>query len=372
MNAILILIGLFSLTLIFSQSKFLQKANAFSFLSVPILVGFLFSDQGLIPFLPSTKENLLWALRVALLWMAFVSGIRVSEQARHWRDWLSLIPFLFGYILFLEVTIIGLRVFGAPTNPPLEWEQIMNYLLSAQFGLAIILSASIFSSKENPFLLSLVVVGLWLSDQFGVDFTFYSLGLPIGIGLILALVFWLIVSGTGPLEIASRLTLLGLCILGSGWAFGLNSMEVFVGLAFGVSLAILMKKRKWLEDPVLTLTETPVRLIVAFFVGVELSFSVGILQLGLLLAVGRLLIKWFLLRAGLRNASSEVVLFRILPMPSLALPLLLCLHFAGATTEASQYLLSVFAVAFIANDSINLGLEFWRRELRPSRGVSHG
>lgn len=365
MNAILILLGLFSLTLIFSQSSFLKKANAFSFLSVPLLIGYAFSDEGLIPFLPSTKENLMWALRVALLWMALMSGVRVSEQARKWRAWLSLVPFVLGYLFFLELTIIGLRIFGASSDVVLSWDNLNGYLLSQQFSMAVILSAAIFSSKENPFLLVLVAGSLWFfHEDPSLEFRMKDFLSPLAVGGILALVFRLIAGTHLRLELASRLTLLGLCILGAGWALGMGSLEVLVGLAFGVGLALMINKRNFLSDPVLVATEVPVRLIVSFFAGLELSLSPAVLQVGALLAVARMLIKWSLLKIGLRSAQPEVILSQILPISHFALPLVLCLHLSLRLGNASRFMLSVFAVAFVVNDLVNLAVEYWRRELK--------
>ena len=106
MNAILILLGMFSLTLVLSNLGFLKKTQSVSYTSIPIVCGFLFSSDGLLPLLPSTLDDLSWALRVALTWVTFIAGTRMIETTVNSEQIKKLVPFFVGYLLFFEIVFM--------------------------------------------------------------------------------------------------------------------------------------------------------------------------------------------------------------------------------------------------------------------------
>src|SRR5690606_11342169 len=107
-------------------------------------------------------------------------------------------------------------------------------------AVALILSAALFSSKENPFLLAVLILSLfYLFENGEVVFTVMDLVYPLSVGFLLGVVCRLIITPHQSLDNPARLTLLGLFALGTGWAIGMNSLEVLVGLSFGWAMAFV-------------------------------------------------------------------------------------------------------------------------------------
>lgn len=349
MNALLILLGMFSLTLVISNLKFLKKANAFSLLSLPLVLGIIFSPDGLIPMLPSTRDNLGWALKVALTWVTFLAGTRLTETTPSWEQIKKLMPFFAGYLFFLLSTLFFLNLFSFPGNP----QEVI--------AVALILSAAIFSSKENPFLLSILFLSLFfLLDQGPYVFKVTDLIYPLGVGLILGVVCRLIIEPNQSLDTPARLTLLGLSVLGTGWAIGMKALEVLVGLSFGWAMAFV-HKYGICKDPKLMATEAPIRFVVPLFAGLYIDLRQDVILLGVLLVLLRFIVKWCILSIGLRRASSFEVLTQMVPISHLALPITLSLHLSPFSNERTLFVLSAFCVGYIVNDLMALFFESVKR-----------
>lgn len=360
MNAILILIGMFSLTLFISNLGLLTKAHAFSYLSIPLIIGIIFSPEGLVPILPSTREDLSWALKVALMWTTFLAGTELSQKIPRWSHFKKLLPIFLGYFLFFLVTLFLISIFPIPEYKNTEIFFPNGYSLEA-LALSLLLSSALFSSRENPFLLTMVFLSLFFIFPEGSrQFNFFDLLSPFAIGLIMGAVCRLIISPKAELDTPARLTLVGLCILGTGWAVGLEQMEVLVGLSLGWALSFI-HKYGICEDPKLKSSDIPVRFIVALFAGLYIELSLSIFVIGICLAACRLLVKFLLLNTGLRRAEDIEILTSLLPIAKLALPFVLSLHLTGFDQAITTFILGVFCIGFIANDSFTLMIELYKR-----------
>ena len=361
MNAILILLGMFSLTLFVSNLGFLTKVHAFSFLSIPIALGILFAPDGLIPILPSTREDLSWALKVALTWTTFLAGTQLSEKTPHWGHFLKLLPIFLGYTLFYLISLLLISYFG---HDLFQLGVIEPGIYSpAALALALLLSSALFSSQENPFLLSMVFVSLFFIFVAPLPiFDIYDLLFPLAIGLIMGAVCRLIISPKAALDTPARLTLVGLAILGTGWIVGLGSLEVLFGLSFGWALSFI-HKYGICKDPNLKSSDIPIRFIVALFAGLYIKMTLTIMILGLALALCRLLIKFLLLNSGLRRAEDVEILTSLLPISKLALPILLSLHLSPFGGELTRFTLGIFCIGYITNDALTLLVELYKRRI---------
>ncbi|NCN41142.1 hypothetical protein GW916_07815 [bacterium] len=349
MNALLILLGAFSLTLLISNLGFFKKANAFSYISIPLILGLAFSPDGLVPILPSTRESLSWALRVGLTWITFLAGSQMTRFSFGWGHTKKLFPFLIGYLLFFGLSFLLVASVYYTKN---QYEVL---------GVALMMSAALFSSKENPFLLALLFLSLFLIlDGGGQVFHFRDLIYSLGIGVLLGIVFRLIYPPNKGLDTPTRLTLLGLCVLGTGWAIGMRSLEVLTGLGFGWVMAINYSYGIC-QDPNFRKSEVPLRLVVPFFAGLYLQLNGEVILIGSALALFRIVLKWFLVKSGLRTASKEEVLSQIIPISHLALPVTLCLHLSGYSNENTLFILNCFCVGFVVNDLFALTIESFSR-----------
>lgn len=350
MTALLILLGMFSLTLIISNLSFLKKADAFSYVSIPLILGLVLSPEGLLPMLPSTREDLSWALRVALTWLTFLAGTRLSEMTPSWSQTKKLFPIFVGYLIFFSWTLFVLSYFRLADGP------------NERVAIALFLSAALFSSKENPFLLSILFLSLfYLLRNGSFAFDIMDLALPLGIGFLMGVVCRLIILPTRSLDTPTRLTLLGLCVLGTGWAIGMGVLEVLVGLSFGWAMAFVHKYGVC-KDPKLRVSESPIRFVVALFAGLYLHLDQNVVLVGLSLAFLRVGVKWFVLNMGVRRASRHEVLTQVVPISHLALPITLAVHLSPYKSENTLFVLSTFCVGFIANDLIALFLESFKKK----------
>lgn len=350
---------MFSLTLFISNLSFLKKANAYSFISIPILLGIFFSpDQGLIPILPSTLDNLTWAIKVALTWITFLAGTRLSKINLTFHKVRQLLPFLMAYLVFLFTSIIVVQTFG-PSAPKLF---DLNIDTIKVITISLLLSSVLFSSKENPFLLPIFFVSLlYLFNDTIYKFTYMDLIFPLALGTLMGAVCRLIVPPQTNLDTPTRLTLLGLCTLGTGWAIGIGNLEVLVGLAFGWTMAFI-HKFKVCDDPKMTRTAIPLKFIVSLFSGMYITLSLNVIIIGVLLALARFALKTLILNIGFRKASAEEVLTTIIPISQLALPITLSLHLSKFSNDDTSFILGCFCVGFIVNDILALILELIKKE----------
>lgn len=360
MNAILILLGMFSLTLFISNLNFLKKVNAFSFISIPILIGIFFSpEQGLMPILPSKLNELSWAVKVGLTWVAFLIGTRIWKTRPSWQSLVKLSPFFLGYFIFFLTTLVIIRLFSFSEISLFAFDSSTLKLIA----IAVILSASIFSSKENPFLLLFFFLSLlYLFTNNLHDFTLMNLFYPLAVGFLMGIICRLIIPTHKSLDIPGRLTLAGVCILAAGWAASMGDLEVLVGLGFGWSMAILHSYRVY-NDPTLTRTYIPLEFIMALFCGMFIDLNVDIIIIGVLLAFARFALKAGILNIGLRKANIEEVLTTIIPISHLALPVMLSLHLSKFNNNDTTFILSCFCIGFIANDLLALTLELVKRDI---------
>lgn len=364
MNAILILLGMFSITFFISNLSFLKKVNAFSFFSIPLLLGILFSpEHGIMPILPSTLDALSWALKVALTWVTFLAGARLWQSQMSWQALKKLYPFFLGFIFFFCCTLLIIHTF--------EFTQISIFHLDSKslkvYAVALILSAVLFSSKENPFLLTFFFISLlFLFTDTIFVFTILNLIFPLSIGILMGVVCRLIIPSKKQLDTPGRLTLAGVCILAAGWAAGMGDLEVLAGLSFGWAMAVMHNFRVF-KDPKLVRTTIPVKFIISLFAGMFIELSASIVIIGLLLAVTRFALKALILNIGLRKATAEEILTTIIPISKLALPITLSLHLSKFSNEDTSFILSCFCVGFIANDLVALALEVVKRDKRSSK-----
>lgn len=361
MTAILILLGVFSLTILISHQGFLKKINAFSFVSIPIIIGFAFSQDGFIQILPSTRESLSLALRVGLTWVTFLTGMRLAQLSPSWQQTKNLIPMFLTYILFFILTYLTLQWAMQTSTISHSLTTSPSASLLPLLALSLALSALLFSSKENPFVLVLVALA---SSQFigssGFRFDFTDLVFPLFIGLLLALSCRLIIDPKQSLSTSSRLALGGISTLGAGWAMALGYLEVLVGLSFGWAMALIHKENV-IKDPKLLESETSIRFVVPLFAGLYLELLFPAIIVGASLALLRLLLKWFIIRSGLRSASLSELLVRLLPLSSLALPIVMSLHLSPVSGAETLFILVAFCVGFIVNDLVALLVELWKK-----------
>lgn len=358
MNAILILLGMFSITLFISNLRLLKKVNAFSFFSVPLLIGMLFSpEHGLVPILPSTLVNLSWAVKVALTWVTFLAGARLWQSQPSWDSIKKLYPFFVGFVFFFFGTLLIIHGF--------EFPQVSITTLDSQslkvYSIALILSAAIFSSKENPFLLTFFFISLlFLFTDTIFVFTASNLIFPVAIGILMGVVCRLIIPSRKQLDTPGRLTLAGVCTLVAGWAAGMGDLEVLAGLSFGWAMAVMHNFRVF-KDPRLVRTTIPVKFTICLFAGMFIQIDTNIILVGLLLTIMRFGLKALILNIGLRKATTQEVLTTIIPISQLALPITLSLHLSKFSNEDTSFILSCFCVSFIANDIVALVLELLKR-----------
>lgn len=345
--------------LFISNWGFLKKADAFSFISVPILIGILLSPEyGLIPILPSTQSNLSWAIRVALTWITFISGTNLLLALPDSQQLKKLLPLFLGFILFVITTFTLLFVFFAEPELPTE-------LTSSSFKLflmALILSSVIFSSKENPFLLPIFFLCLlYFFKDTEQSLTLGHLVMPLGVGLLMAIVCRLIISPKDKFDTASLLTLIGLCTMGTGLAIGTNSLEVILGLSFGWTMAFVHKYGVC-SDPRLKHTVIPIKFVIALFSGLLVDITVPALVLGTSLALTRITLKVFVLNISSPTVNSRESLISNLPISMLALPIVLSLQLSTHNNADTKLILSCFCIAFIVNDIMALVLEKIKRK----------
>src|SRR5690606_36939236 len=107
-----------------------------------------------------TIQSLSWALKVALTWVTFIAGTRISEVTPRLSQLTQLIPFGVGYVIFLVFSLFVFGLFNFSASP------------NQTIAVALILSAALFSSKENPFLLAVLILSLfYLFENGEVVFT---------------------------------------------------------------------------------------------------------------------------------------------------------------------------------------------------------
>lgn len=336
---------MFSLTLMVSNLGFLKKTNAFSYVSIPLIIGLVFSSKGLVPIEPSTLEGLSWAAKVGLTWITFLAGTRLSQMAPSWSQTKKLFPIFIGYLVFLSSTLILFNYFQIGESA------------DERVAISLFLSAALFSSRENPFLLAILFLSLlYLLERSPLHFGPLDLIYPLAVGLLMGVVARLIIAPAGRLDTPTRLTLVGLCVLGTGWAIGMGSLEVLVGLSFGWAMAFV-HKYGICQDPKLKATEAPIRFVVALFAGLCLQLNQAEIFIGLSLALLRILVKWCVLNIGVRKASRDEVLTQVIPISHLALPFTLSLYLSPFKNGETAFILNAFCVGFIANDFIALFLE---------------
>lgn len=351
MNAILILLGLFAVMMFLSNLGFLNKANAFSFISVPIMIGIFFSpENGLIPMLPSTLKNLSWAIHVALTWITFVSGTRLLTNLPDLNHIRRLFPIFIAYAIFIMTTFLILFISGN-SNGIFETNNSIFKLII----MALVLSSVIFSSKENPFLLPIFFLCLfYLFKDTYPSFTLLNILIPLGTGLLMAAVCGLIISRKDTLNTTSVLTLLGLCTLGTGIAIGTNNLEVILGLSFGCVMAFVHKYGVC-ADPKMGESLIPIKFVIALFCGLLIDINIPIIIIGTFLALTRIGLKALIL--SLSSQETKESLLSNMPISILALPIVLSLQLSVFKNEDTQFILSCFCIAFIVNDIAALVIE---------------
>lgn len=358
MNSILILLALFSFTLILSNLGLFQKTKSFSFIAIPIAIGILFAPESLIPILPSTREGLSWAIRVALTWLAFLAAIRITEKIQRLDNSLKFVLIFLSYGLFFVVCFFLISHYSVENLLHDAAIQIKPFSLQA-FAVALVLTSTLYSSKENPFLLAVFFASLLcLFPNASVTFGWLDLAYPLGIGLIMAVICRLIIPTRAPFDSTVRLTLLGLCTLGTGWAIGLGCLEVLVGLALGWAMAFT-HKNAFASDDKLKASEEPVRYVVAFFAGLYVSLNPAILVVGVSFTVIRFFIKKLLLNTFPINHHSMDFITNNLPMSPLALPIVLSLHLSPLQGSLTEFILGSFCIGFIVNDVLSLIVEVY-------------
>ncbi len=358
MNAILVLLGIFSLTILFSNLDFISRAKSFSFLSIPLILGILCSpDFGLIPLLPSTRDSLSWAIKVSLLWLTFLVGIRLSEKKISFDKFQKLIPIFLTYFIYLFLTFLFINLIIMKKDFSLSI-LILDEKFGISFSLSLVLSSIIFSSKENPFLLFVFFLSLFrlMNPEINWFHSYSGLIYPVLIGALLGFVCRLIINPRQELDSYARLTLLGLCVLGAGWSVSMGLLEVIVGLSLGWTLS-LVHKYGICQDPQLKQTERPILFVVAFFSGLSINLSLETFSLGIVLCLTRFLMKWCLVWFGFRRAQMMEILSRMIPISPLAIVVALSLHLSKFHSPQTLFILSTFCIGFIVNDLLALVLE---------------
>lgn len=361
MTAILILLGMLSLTLIASNLGFLTKTKVYSYISVPLILGIVFSPEGLIPILPSTREGLTMALKVALCWIAFLAGTRLIERKPGWTQVKKLIPIFIGYLFFFGIIFFIIERVAFQGTLPKGMLQFDSDSFEA-LAVALILSSTLFSSKENPFVLTLFFFSLFALFNSGpLNFTLISLLTPLVVGLLMGVIGRLVISRTPAMDAPERLKLLGLCILGTGWAIGSGTMEILVGLSFGWLMAVV-NRDDVVSDLVLSASKEPIDFAIPLFAGLYVKLSFEVIVIGLALALSRILVKYVVLYLGYKRTDRNEILTTIIPISSFALPVLLSLHLSPFRGDITYFILSCFCVGFIANDIFALSLEILKRK----------
>ena len=143
----------------------------------------------------------------------------------------------------------------------------------------------------------------------------------------------------------------------------MDCLEVLVGLAFGWSMAIF-HRHGICSDPKLKATEAPLYLGIAFFAGLYLNLSTAVVVIGICAALVRFLLKWFILRTGIRTATNLEVLTRIVPISHLPLPLIVSIHLSQFSGASTAFLLNCFCVGFVTNDLLVLAVASLERRGR--------
>lgn len=356
MNSILILLALFSLTLVVSNLGIFSKTKAFSYIAVPLILGSLFAPDSLLPTLPSTRENLSWAIRVGLTWMTFLSATRITQRFKATDKGLKFALIFISYGLFF---VVCLFLVSAPfVSDLLNRIAIPVAPMSMMaVALSLVLTSTLYSSRENPFLLVIFFLSLlFLFNGTAVSFGPLDLVFPLGIGFIMAVICRLIIPTRKPFTSSTRLTLLGLCTLGTGWAIGMGCMEVLVGLALGWTMAFT-HKLGLTADGILKATENPVSYVVAFFAGLYIQLNPTVLVIGVGFALIRFFIKNLLLNTFPINRGSDDFISNNMPISSLALPIVVSLHLSPQQENITGFILSCFCVGFVTNDFIALVME---------------
>lgn len=345
--------------LIISNLSFLKKANTFSFISIPIVIGIIFSpEHGIIPMLPSTQNSLSWAIRVAITWITFVAGTRLLVALPNLDHIKRLAPIFLGYIVFVITTFLMLYYFFLSDQLFIDDQHAILKILI----ISLMLSSLTFSSKENPFLLPIFFFCLlYIFKDTIYKFTVLNLIIPLFIGVLMAVVCRLIISPKEPFNVTARLTLLGLCTLGTGLALGTHDLEVIVGLAFGWVMAFIHKFGVC-SDPKLNRTVIPIKFVIAMFCGLYIHLSFSVIVIGALLALIRLTLKALILYTVSNNVSTtKENLLSNIPISNLALPIILSLQISIYNNDDTKFILSSFCIAFIVNDIIAFILEVFKK-----------
>lgn len=351
MNAILILLAIFSLTLLVSNLDFISRSKSFSFLSVPLLLGIAASPEySLIPLLPSTRESLVWAIKVAIVWLGFLQGVEMAAQRLekkkalqslyYWSTFL-VIAILF-WVLFESVFIQ--KEFTTPVR--------VNWIIPVLFALLV------FGSQISLFrtLLFLLITSYFITPT--VIIPFYPIIYAVMIGVLLGFVSRMIIDPRQNLDASARLTLLGVGVLGAGWAIAMGLYEVVVGLALGWTLTFV-HKYGICRDPSLRKTEQPLLFVISFFVGSYFEFDSWLFLLAGVSVLIRLLIKTLALKKEMPVLSIQEATVRALPVHPFAFVLVLSFQLWPKAGLQDSFLLSIFCVFFVINDLLSLVSEWF-------------
>ncbi len=384
MGSILILLFLFVVATVLVRGQLIKSINAITTTPLLIGLGYLLSPQVLGIALPSLIEGLVPALRLAILWVAFLIGLRFTFWVLKSKNKLAL----------LEVSVIALLTVSFMVSVTYFWFSYQRLFFvsreqvwSLSFVVGVLISSSSFSvarqalvgfgtlyqkhklllmtNHDDLFSVCAVMVGLMLwptsPEAQGSWNPMGALASSVAVGSVLALAVRLLIEPGRTEGVHWRLALVGLATLGAGGAVGALANEALVGFIFGLLLANLYRKPMIL-DPILRSSEAPVRLVLYFLAGVYLEVTWPALMTALVLVSLRWIVKWGVQRVLWDGKEALLPLSAITGVSGLALPVAFSFFLSPAGIHGADLILSAVVLSLFLSDLVTLALWPWGKK----------
>ena len=356
MSSTVLLLILLSSTFILSRMNILRQIQGLLVVPLVIATGVFFGPRGLFPMEENLSLSLDPVVRVILVWMGFLAGLRLlSNQPKY--KWHTQGLKRIGHILGVTLAIGSLSYlllrnftwdFWNATGVSLSLAAV--FVTSSYFSPTRLQneeSLSSFSYADTTFLiLSTFFAALIFLPEGHWGFLAIHLVIPALVGSVAIL----LIGTKKKLGTPDHLTIAGMVALAAGWALGVSALEVVVGFLLGalLSAARLIPRL----DLVLLNTEVPLRLVLYFFAGLIVDLTWAAFLVALALTPLRFLAKWWLVH---RYGAKELRLSSVYRFSTLSLPLLLSLVLSGRGFDSAPFLLAVVCFAYLFNDLLLVG-----------------
>ncbi|MFZ9887584.1 MAG: hypothetical protein ACO3JL_08780 [Myxococcota bacterium] len=395
MSAILVLLALLSVATLFARRGF--AAFVAHIVTAPLLlgVGALLSPRGLALLTPVTLAALEPAIRVAAAWSVLLVALRGSAALRDAQQrratasalslgaltWIGLSALLYGALSLLvdhaslfpalrgdDKAVLGLAVLLggvlSTTGFPFA-EEALHHESSGPAARTLLTLAR----HDDLFAALAVCLTIYVWPLSSVDAPVYEVPalaslLPMVLGGMLASSLWLSSGVRMGGVSASTIALVGLITFAAGLSSATRLPEATIAFFFGAALALFGQGSTLLGSG-LHRTERPVRLVLYVLVGAQLQFYGDAVLLGVIVAMGRLMLK-FLLRAFLsRSEPVPLPLSAFLGSAGTTLPFAVSFVLSRGEPLEESHLLTSVAVCMAVTDLLTL-ITWHRREATDS------